>query len=176
MTVRVLLVDDHPVVRAGVRAVLDDESDLEVVGEADSSVCALELARKLRPDIIVADFLLPDGDGLTVAEHVRCELPETKVLILTGVGEESFPLIRAVRAGVVGYVTKDADTHGLVQIIRSAASGHVYPCARTAARLMHEIESPWRGASKAKVTSRKLVKCQDCAGQIWPFQKREHEL
>src|SRR5215469_687872 len=115
MTVRVLLVDDHPVVRAGVRALLDAETDLEVVGEAGSGVHAIDLLRTLRPEVAVVDLLLPDMDGVAVTERVRREIPETKVLILTSLVEEEFSIARAVRAGAVGYVLKNADVDVLAR-------------------------------------------------------------
>ena len=88
MKIRILLIDDHPVVRAGLRAILETEADLEVVGEADGGVRAISSARKLRPDIVVTDLLLPDLDGLAVTRSIRAELPETQVIILTGVSHQ----------------------------------------------------------------------------------------
>jgi DNA-binding NarL/FixJ family response regulator len=142
MTIRVLLIDDHPVVRAGLRALLDTESDLEVVGEADAGMPAISLARKLRPNIVVTDLLLPDVDGVAVTQSIRAELPDTQVIILTSVGEEDASVVRAVRAGAIGYVLKNADTDVLVQTIRSAAEGKVHLSPRVAARLMQEMRSP----------------------------------
>ena len=142
MTIRVLLIDDHPVVRAGLRALLDTESDLEVVGEADAGMPAISLARKLRPNIVVTDLLLPDVDGVAVTQSIRAELPDTQVIILTSVGEEDASVVRAVRAGAIGYVLKNAETELLVQTIRSAAAGQVHLSPRAAARLMQEMRSP----------------------------------
>ena len=142
MTIRVLLIDDHPVVRAGLRALLDTESDLEVVGEADAGMPAISLARKLRPTIVVTDLLLPDVDGVAVTQSIRAELPATQVIILTSVGEEDASVVRAVRAGAIGYVLKNADMDVLVQTIRSAAEGQVHLSPRAAARLMQEMRSP----------------------------------
>jgi DNA-binding NarL/FixJ family response regulator len=142
MTIRVLLIDDHPVVRAGLRALLETESDLEVVGEADAGMPAISLARKLRPNIVVTDLLLPDVDGVAVTQSIRAELPDTQVIILTSVGEEDASVVRAVRAGAIGYVLKNADIDVLVQTIRSAAEGQVHLSPRAAARLMQEMRSP----------------------------------
>ena len=142
MTIRVLLIDDHPVVRAGLRALLDTESDLEVVGEADAGMPAISLARKLRPNIVVTDLLLPDVDGVAVTQSIRAELPDTQVIILTSVGEEDASVVRAVRAGAIAYVLKNAETELLVQTIRSAAAGQVHLSPRAAARLMQEMRSP----------------------------------
>ena len=141
MTVRLLLIDDHPVVRAGLRAVLDPEIDLEVVAEAESGTRAISLARKLRPDVVLTDLLLPDVDGVTVTQRIRTDLPETQVVILTSVDEEDASVVRAVQAGAIGYVLKSADVVDLVQTIRSAAKGQVHLSARAAARLVREMRS-----------------------------------
>ena len=142
MTIRILLIDDHPVVRAGLRAVLESEPDLEVVGEADNGERGISLARKLRPDIVLSDLLLPDIDGVAVTQRVRAELPQIFVVILTSVDQEDASVVRAVQAGAIGYVLKSADTAELVQTVRSAAEGQVHLSARAGARLMQEMRSP----------------------------------
>ena len=142
MSIRVLLIDDHPVVRAGLRALLETESDLEVVGEADGGIPAISLARKLRPNIVLTDLLLPDVGGVAVTQIIRAELPDTQVVILTSVSEEDASVVRAVRAGAIGYVLKNAETDVLVQTIRSAAEGQMHLSPRAAARLMQEMRSP----------------------------------
>src|SRR5262249_15184600 len=98
--------DDHLVVRAGVRALLDAECDLEVLDAADTGERGIDLTRNLLPDVVVADLLLPDIDGVTVTERIRHELPEPKVLILSSVAEEEVAVTRAVRTGASGYVLK----------------------------------------------------------------------
>lgn len=142
MTIRVQLVDDHPVVRAGLRALLDAESDLEVVGEAEGGLPAISLARRLRPDILLTDLLLPDIDGVAVTQSIRADLPDTQVVVLTSVSEEDASVVRAIRAGAIGYVLKNADIDVLVQTIRSAAQGQAHLSPRAAARLMQEMRSP----------------------------------
>jgi DNA-binding NarL/FixJ family response regulator len=140
--IRILLIDDHPVVRTGLRAVLEAESDLELVGEAESGMRAVSLAHRLRPDVVLTDLLLPDMDGVAVTQRVRAELPETRVVILTSMDEEDASVVRAVQAGAMGYVLKSANTAELVQAIRSAADGQVHLSARAAARLVQEMRSP----------------------------------
>jgi two-component system, NarL family, response regulator LiaR len=142
MTIRVLLVDDHPIVRAGLRALLEAESDLEVVGEAGDGGCAISLARKLRPDVLLTDLLLPDLDGVAVTHSVRAEFPDTQVVVLTSVSEEDASVVRAVRAGAIGYVLKNADIDVLVHTIRSAAEGQAHLSPRAAARLIQEMRAP----------------------------------
>jgi DNA-binding NarL/FixJ family response regulator len=142
MTIRLLLIDDHPVVRAGLRAVLETEPDLEVVGEADSGARAVSLAHKLRPDVVLTDLLLPDLDGVAVTQRIRADLPQTQVILLTSVDEEDASVVRAVRAGAIGYVLKSANIADLVQTIHQAAAGQVHLSSRAAARLMQEMRSP----------------------------------
>jgi two-component system, NarL family, response regulator LiaR len=142
MSVRILLVDDHPIVRSGLRVVLETEPDLEVVGEADAGERGVNLARRLRPDVVVTDLLLPDMDGVAVTERIRAERAETQVIILTSVSDQDASVVRAVRAGAVGYVVKSAEVTELVQTIRSAATGQVRLTSQAAARLMQEMHSP----------------------------------
>jgi NarL family two-component system response regulator LiaR len=142
MTIRVFLVDDHPVVRAGLRALLEMEPDLDVVGEAGDGMSAINMVRKLRPDIVLTDLLLPDIDGVVVTQTIRAELSGTQVVILTSVIEDDAFVVRAVRAGAIGYVLKNADIGALVQTVRSAAEGQVHLSPRAAARLMLEMRSP----------------------------------
>jgi len=142
MTIRILLIDDHPVVRTGLRAILEAESDLEVVGEAENGSRAVSLAHKLRPDVVLTDLLLPDIDGVAVTQRIRAERSETQVIVLSSVDEEDASVVRAVQGGAIGYVQKSADVDELVQTIRSAAVGRVHFSARAAARLIQEMRSP----------------------------------
>jgi DNA-binding NarL/FixJ family response regulator len=142
MTVRILLIDDHRVVRAGLRAVLEAESDFAVVGEADNGARAVTLVHKLRPDVVLTDLLLPDMDGVAVTQHIRAQFPDTQVVILTSVSDQEQWVVHAVRAGAIGYVMKSADVAELVQTIRLAAEGHVHLSSRAAARLVREVQSP----------------------------------
>lgn len=142
MTVRILLVDDHGVVRTGLRAVLEAEADFEVVGEADTGTRAVWLAQELRPDVVLTDLLLPDLDGVAVTQRIRAQLPEAQVVILTSVSNQEQWIVRAVRAGAVSYVMKSANIAELFQTIRQAAQRQVYLSPQVAARLMQEVQSP----------------------------------
>lgn len=146
MPIRVLLIDDHPVVRAGLRALLENEPELEVVGESGSGKMGLRLARDTRPDVVVTDILMPHMDGVTVTKTICTELPGTRVIVLTSVSEEDASVVRAVRAGAIGYVLKTADTGALVRAIRAAAAGQAELSPRAAARLMQEVRSPGKNA------------------------------
>jgi two-component system, NarL family, response regulator LiaR len=142
MPIRVLLVDDHAVVRAGLRAVLEAESDLELIGDADTGAAALRVAHELRPDVVVTDLLLPDIDGIAVTHRIRAELPRTQVVILTSASDEDASFVRAVRAGAIGYVLKTAQINVLLETIRAAARGQAQLSASAAARLIQEMRSP----------------------------------
>jgi two-component system, NarL family, response regulator LiaR len=144
MTIRILLVDDHTVVRKGLRTFLSYDPDLEVVGEAADGSEALTKARELTPDVVVMDLLMPGMDGIAATTAIRRELPETEVLALTSVLEDA-SVVGAVRAGAIGYLLKDTQAEALCQAIKAAAAGQVQLTPRAAARLMQAIsasESP----------------------------------
>jgi NarL family two-component system response regulator LiaR len=141
MTIRVLLVDDHMVVRKGLRTFLSYDPELEVVGEAADGSEALSLARELMPDVVLMDLLMPGMDGITATAAIRRELPETEVLALTSVLEDS-SVVGAVRAGAIGYLLKDTQAEALCQAIKAAAAGQVQLTPKAAERLMQAISTP----------------------------------
>ena len=155
MSVRILLIDDHSIVRAGLRAVLEAEADFEVVGQADNGTRGVFLAQRLRPAVVVTDLLLPDLDGVSVTERIRAQIPETHVVILTSVSEQDQWVVRAIQAGAVGYVMKSANVAQLVQTIRQAAQGQVYLSSRVAVRLMQEV----RASHRVTLTDRERRSC-----------------
>jgi NarL family two-component system response regulator LiaR len=154
MTTRVLLVDDHAIVRAGLRGVLDAEPDLEVVGEAADGAAALWQAQRLRPDVVVTDLLLPDFDGIEATQRIRADLPQTQVVILTSVTEEADMVFRAVQAGAIGYILKNSEIETLVQTIRSAGHGQAQLSPSVAARLVQAMRSASNQESAPALTDR----------------------
>jgi two-component system response regulator NreC len=125
MATRVLIADDHAIVRAGLRALLRSEADLELVGEAAGGEDALHLAESLRPDILVLDLSMPDMDGIQVTKRIQANLPRVRVLILTVHDDEA--LVReAIRAGAAGYILKQAAEAELISAIRTIQKGDVY--------------------------------------------------
>ncbi len=140
---RVLIADDHNVVRAGLRAFLDLDSTLEVVGEAANGVEAIRVAHRMRPEVILMDLIMPELDGIAASEVIRRELPETKVLVLTSMLEDA-SVRGAVRAGAIGYLLKDTRAPELVQAIKAAAAGQVQLSPSAAARLVREVAGPQR--------------------------------
>jgi NarL family two-component system response regulator LiaR len=141
MPIRVLIADDHSVVRQGLRTFLESDRGLELVGEAKDGAEALRMAHRLRPDVILMDLLMPGMDGLTATAAVRRELPDTEVLALTSVLEDS-AVVGAVRAGAIGYLLKSAEPEELRTAIRAAAAGRVQLAPEAAARLMREVRAP----------------------------------
>lgn len=144
MSIRVLIADDHCVVRQGLRVFLGLDAELEVVAsEAANGEEALQLARQLRPDVVLMDLLMPGMDGITATEHIRRELPGTEVVVLTSALEDT-QVIEAVRAGAIGYLLKDSHADELCRAIKAAAAGQVYLAPQAAVRLMREVRSPER--------------------------------
>src|SRR5204862_7291022 len=121
---------------------------LQRVGEAKDGAEALRMAHRLRPDVILMDLLMPGMDGLTATAAVRRELPETEVLALTSVLEDS-AVVGAVRAGAIGYMLKSAEPEELRTAIRAAAAGRVQLAPEAAARLMREVRAPDRPAKRS---------------------------
>jgi DNA-binding NarL/FixJ family response regulator len=139
--IRVLIVDDHHVVRQGLRMYLALDSDLEVVGEATNGAEALQAAREMMPDVVLIDLLMPVMDGIAATEAIRRELPEVEVIALTSVLEDS-AVYGAMRAGAIGYLLKDTRADELCRAIKAAAAGQVQLSAQVAARLVREIPAP----------------------------------
>lgn len=119
---RLLIADDHALVREGMRAMLASEQNLEVVGEAENGREALELCRELRPDLILMDVRMPEMDGLAATREIKGEYPETGILILT-THESPEYLMDAIRAGASGYVLKDSTKQRLLDAVRRVISG-----------------------------------------------------
>ncbi len=119
---RLVLADDHDLVREGIRAVLEGEPDLEVVGEAANGREAVEVSRKLRPDLVLMDVRMPEMDGLAATRAIKEELPETSVVMVT-MHESPDYLLEAIKAGAAGYILKDAAGDRLVEAVRRTLEG-----------------------------------------------------
>ncbi|MER8072172.1 response regulator transcription factor [Streptomyces sp. NPDC094034] len=136
--IRVFLLDDHEVVRRGVRDLLDAEPDIEVVGDAGSTDHALARGPALRPDVAVLDVRLPDGDGITVCRELRSRMPGLACLMLTSFDDDD-ALLDAIMAGAAGYVLKEIKGSDLVDAVRTVASGRSMLDPATTARLMSSL-------------------------------------
>ncbi len=139
--VRVLLVDDHTVVRRGLRLVFELEDDLEVVGEASDGQEALARVAELRPDVVVLDLLMPVMNGVEATRAIRAAYPEVEVVALTSVLEDRM-VVDAVEAGAAGYLLKETRPDDLFEAVRAAARGEVRLDPRAQARLMREMRRP----------------------------------
>ena len=138
MKVRILLADDHAVVRSGLRALLNAEPDLIVVGEASSGGEAVEKARALLPDVVVMDISMPDMDGLEATRHLRDEGLDCSVVILTVHADDEY-LFRALEAGASGYVLKSATDTDLLEAVRMAHRGEVFLYPTATRRLLERF-------------------------------------
>jgi len=147
-TIRVLLVDDHTMVREGLRLLLRTAPDVSVIGEADNGVAAVANARRLVPDVVVLDLDMPSGDGMVAVRELKQSLPNVRVLILS-MHSEHDRLLPLLEAGARGYVTKEAASSDLVDAIRVVASGEVY-VRPSAARLLASAVIPEHAARSAR--------------------------
>lgn len=152
MPIRILVVDDHAIVREGLRLLLKFDEQLEVVGEASNGREALNQARELLPDVVLMDLLMPVMDGITATGKIREELPSVEVVALTSVLEDA-SVTGAIRAGAIGYLLKDTDGKELRRAIKAAAAGQVQLSPEAARRLMSEPQEP---KSHADLTDREL--------------------
>jgi DNA-binding NarL/FixJ family response regulator len=141
MTIRILMADDHAVVRQGLRMFLSLDPELEVVGEAQNGQEAIDMARNLKPDVVLMDLKMPVMDGITAIGNLRKEMPEIEVIALTSVLDDG-SVIGAVRAGAIGYLLKDTQADDLCRSIKAAAGGQVQLSPEAAARLMREMRQP----------------------------------
>jgi two-component system response regulator DevR len=118
----VMLVDDHEIVRQGLRTLLEAEDDIEIVAEADSGLTALRTARAYKPNVIVMDVRMPDGSGVEACREIKNELPDTQVIMLTSFSDDE-ALFNSIMAGAAGFVLKQIRGHDLVEAIRTVGAG-----------------------------------------------------
>lgn len=153
--VRILIVDDHVVVRKGLAMVLRLEPDFEVVGEAGDGRIALELAQTLTPDLVLLDLFMPGMDGQETAAALRQKLPRTRILVLSG-AELNEGLVELLAGGVDGYVLKDIEPEDLKQAIRAVARGEAYLHPRITRRVLECLAHKSPPPAHAPFTPREL--------------------
>lgn len=136
--ITVLIVDDHELVREGVRTFLQRMSDIQVVGEAASGQEGLRLAAQLAPDVALMDLVMPEMDGIETTRQLKRISPSTQVIVLTSFDDDEH-ILPAIRAGALSYILKHVSTEELVEAVRKAARGEVVMSPRVAARVMREL-------------------------------------
>ena len=144
--ISVLLVDDHKLMRTGIKLILDDTTDIRVVGEASSGEEALERARALKPDVILMDVSMPGIGGLEATRKLAMSLPDTRVIVLSAQTAEPFPM-RLMEAGAAGYLTKDSASDEIVTAIRRVLAGERYISAEIARQLAMQAVNKTSGSS-----------------------------
>lgn len=147
-TIRILIADDHLIVREGLRLILETGEEFEVIGEASDGAEAVRLASELKPDVTLMDLRMPGMDGLTAIERLRVEQPKVAVVILTTYNEDDL-MMRGLRAGAKGYLLKDTDRATLLDTIRAAARGETLLRPEIMARLLARAESASAGERSA---------------------------
>jgi len=143
--IRILIADDHPVVRSGLESMLAKQPEFEVVGEAENGRAAVTLAADLRPHVVLMDLRMPEMDGVAATREIRSRLPETNVLVLTTYDSDA-DILRAVEAGATGYLLKDSPREELYKAVKAAASGKALLAPPVAQRIMSHIQTPSRQA------------------------------
>ena len=153
--ISVLIADDHPMVRQGLRVFLELQPDIEVVGEAADGAQAAQLAQELRPDVVLLDLVMPGTDGVTAIELMAEAAVESKVLIVTSFGEHR-TVVPAIRAGARGYVSKEVEPSALAAAIRAVAAGHVLLGPEVAAALLsgNASQTTEAGGADPQLTAR----------------------
>jgi DNA-binding NarL/FixJ family response regulator len=139
--IRVLIADDHPVVRAGLHGMLARQPDLELVGEASAGEEVLRLVEKLCPAVVLMDLRMPGMDGVTATRQIAACFPQTQVLVLTTYDTDA-DILSAVQAGATGYLLKDTPRETLYRAIRAAARGETVLAPTVAARLLGQVRAP----------------------------------
>jgi NarL family two-component system response regulator LiaR len=140
MPIKVLLVDDHKIVRQGVRAYLQTLSDIKIVAEADSGAAAITAAEQSKPDVVLMDLEMPgDIDGIAATRQIRKLRPKTQVIVVTSHHQDEY-IFPAVRAGAISYLLKDVEPDELAAAIRKAAHGEAVLDSRVASRIVQELQ------------------------------------
>ena len=138
-SIRVLIVDDHAIVREGQRALIDTEPGMAVVGEANDGFEAVKLADSLQPDVILLDLHMPRKDGIEAIEEIKAENPEARILVLTSFTEDE-KVYAAIKAGAMGYLLKDSSPQEILKAIRQVYQGEMSMRPSIANKLMHELQ------------------------------------
>ena len=153
--VTILVADDHPVVRQGLRTFLATQEDLDVVGEAATCTEAAERAAELRPDVVLLDLVMPGGDGIEAARKIRAASPASKVIVLTSYPDDA-TVLPALEAGAAGYLLKDVEPQELADGVRRVHRGESLLHPAVAPRVIREAVGPGTASTREALTPREL--------------------
>ena len=173
--IRVLIADDHAVVREGLRALITLEPGMEVVGEAADGIEAVRQIRALQPDVILLDMVMPGKDGLGVINEIRQDNPDVRILILTSFVEDE-KVIPAIKAGALGYLLKDSSPQQLLQGIREVYRGESVLHPRIARKLIGEISGPRTQPPTVELLTEREVEVLKLVAQGLPNQDIAEKL
>jgi DNA-binding NarL/FixJ family response regulator len=149
--IRLVIVDDHPVVRDGLRGMLESQPDFEVVGEASDGEAAVRITNKVKPEIVLMDLRMPEMDGVTALREIKASNPQIQVLVLTTYDSDA-DILPAIEAGASGYLLKDSSREELYTAIRATARGETVLAPAVAARLVGRMRAP----AEEQLSSREL--------------------
>jgi len=152
--IRILVVEDQHVVREGLVAILSFQTDIDVVGEAEDGIQAVEIARKTRPDVILLDMVMPRQDGLITIPKLKLAVPDARILVLSSFAE-SDRVYQAIKAGALGYMLKDTTRAQLLQAIRDVASGEAQLQPSIAMKVIHEFDRTSEDAMMNQMLTRR---------------------
>jgi DNA-binding NarL/FixJ family response regulator len=147
--IKILMADDHPVVRAGIRGMLETQPDFEVVAEAENGRQAVEQVSQIQPDVVLMDLRMPEMEGVEAITQIQEEYPEIHILVLTTYDTDA-DIVRAVEAGATGYLLKDAPRDELFRAVRATARGETVLAPPVAARLMGKVRDKGESALSAR--------------------------
>jgi NarL family two-component system response regulator YdfI len=154
--IKILIADDHLIIRQGLRLILETENDFELIGEASDGNEAVNLCKKLKPDVVLMDLRMPNMDGLTAIEKLRVEQPHIAVVILTTFNEDEL-MLRGLQAGARGYLLKDTDRNTLFDTIRAAARGETLLKPEIMARVLSQANTSKKESNEpVNLTDREL--------------------
>lgn len=135
---KVVIVDDHPIVRQGLAQLISQQSDLQVVGEADGARTAIEILERLAPDAVIVDLMLKDSSGIDLIKDIKAKSPEARILVVS-MHDEAVYAERALRAGAHGYIMKQEATHAVLNALRKVLAGDVYVSEEVVSRMLRRM-------------------------------------
>ncbi|NOK63861.1 MAG: response regulator transcription factor [Chloroflexi bacterium AL-W] len=175
MTIRIVLVDDHAIVREGLRALLSSTPDMCVVGEGANGHEAVELVQQYRPDVVLLDLVMPQHDGIIAITQIKKDIPETRILVLTSFVEDT-KVFAALKAGARGYILKDTLPPQLLQAIRDVYHDQSSLHPTIAAKMLREWSSPFANTSTNEPLTAREREVLTFVAKGWSNQDIAHKL